>query len=203
MATDAINLVTKDHREAEQLFTALKEGRGDRAQLLETLRVELLAHAKTEEAVLYPFLRQALPDLDDQVDEGTDDHHQVEDLLQQLASLAPDDDEVGPLVERIEAAMLEHVDEEENEVLPSLEEAVSEDELTELGESFSQKKTELLAQLRESSGGAREKVGAASGGDLADASKAELQAKAREADIEGRSKMSKEELAQALQDDKD
>lgn len=203
MATDAINLVTKDHREAEQLFTALKEGRGDRAQLLETLRVELLAHAKTEEAVLYPFLRQALPDLDDQVDEGTDDHHQVEDLLQQLASLAPDDDEVGPLVERIEAAMLEHVDEEENEVLPSLEEAVSEDELTELGESFSQKKTELLAQLRGSSGGAREKGGAASGGDLADASKAELQAKAREADVEGRSKMSKEELAQALQDDKD
>ena len=123
MPSDAITLVTKDHRAVEKLFATLKENPGDRAQLIEQLRTELLAHAKAEESVLYPFVKQALPDERTQVEEGSQEHHQVESMLQELAAVSPDDSKVDTLLEQLEAVVRHHVEEEENEVLPGLEDA--------------------------------------------------------------------------------
>src|SRR5512144_847743 len=215
MASDAIILVTKDHRAVENLFATLKEKTGDRAQLLEQLRAELIAHAKAEEIVLYPFIKKALPDERAQVDEGSKEHHEVESMVEKLSGLSADDKAVDTLLDQLEAAVGDHVEEEENEVLPGLEQVVDEDALRELGESFQQRKAAELSRLvgggspaktkDSAKGSAKESGGEAAsgkGGDKSDKgsdkSSAELLEEARAAGIEGRSKMSKEELAQAL-----
>lgn len=214
MTSDAITLVTKDHRAVENLFATLKEKTGDRAQLLEQLRTELIAHAKAEEAVLYPFIKKALPDERAQVDEGSQEHHEVEAMVQKLSGLSADDQAVDTLLDELEAAVGHHVEEEENEVLPGLEQAVDEDALRALGESFQQRKAEELSRLvgggsaKESTESKESKEAAptstkSSGGGAAtektsDKSRAELLEEARAAGIEGRSKMSKDELAEAL-----
>src|SRR5512144_277636 len=134
MASDAITLVTKDHRAVENLFATLKEKTGDRAQLLEQLRAELIAHAKAEEAVLYPFIKKALPDERAQVDEGSKEHHEVESMVEKLSAFSADDKAVDALLDELAAAVGHHVEDEENEVLPGLEQAVDEHARRGLGE---------------------------------------------------------------------
>ncbi|HLZ36401.1 MAG TPA: hemerythrin domain-containing protein [Mycobacteriales bacterium] len=168
MASDAITLVTKDHRAVENLFATLKEKTGDRAQLLEQLRAELIAHAKAEEAVLYPFIKKALPDERAQVDEGSKEHHEVESMVEKLSAFSADDKAVDALLDELAAAVGHHVEDEENEVLPGLEQAVDEDALRALGESFQQRKAEELSRLV---GGGSARESKASKDELAEALK--------------------------------
>src|SRR5512144_2901120 len=168
MASDAITLVTKDHRAVENLFTTLKEKTGDRAQLLEQLRAELIAHAKAEEAVLYPFIKKALPDERAHVDEGSKEHHEVEAMVEKLSAFSADDKAVDALLDELEAAVGHHVEEEENEVLPRLEQVDDEDALRERGESFQQREAEQRSRLV---GGGSARESKASKDELAEALK--------------------------------
>ncbi len=76
------------------------------------------------------------------------------------------------------------MEEEENEILPTLGDAVDRGRLEELGAAFEDRRRQLLA---------------ASGIDE-NATRTELYEQAKQADIPGRSSMSKEELSRALRD---
>jgi hypothetical protein len=104
-----------------------------------------------------------------------------------------------------------HVEEEENELLPQLQQAVDTDRLVELGKAFSSRRAaELTGQgSRPSQGNGSARAAHArtgkgktgqgkDGEDLQQKTKEELYAQAREAGIEGRSSMSKQELLRAL-----
>ena len=182
---DVIDVLIEDHRKAQELFEALGINVGDRTALANQLVQELRQHTAAEEEVVYPAMREAAPDLGDQIDEGVEEHRQVKELLGALEGMSSDASGFDDLVGQIRDNVEHHVEEEEGEVFPRFRQASSDDERMELGRRVEARKQ----------GGAvvtgRAEVSVAM-------SRAELYEKAKEADIEGRSKMTKEQLVRAL-----
>lgn len=124
--------------------------------------------------------READDDLEDDVLEGYEEHHAVELLMDELDGMSPDDERFDAKFTVIKEFVLHHVEEEEDEMFPQAREALGEDRLRELGEEMQARADELRAAAD-------------------DLTKEELYERAKELDIEGRSQMSKRELARALQ----
>lgn len=143
MAKDVIELLVKDHREAEELIEKI-EGTTDtatRQQLAQTLVEELMRHAKAEEQVMYPAAREALEDGAERIAEAKEEHQQVEGLLARLEKLDPGDAAFDETVTELRTAIEHHVEEEEGELFPEFEDRVERDRRTEMGRQFEEAKT--------------------------------------------------------------
>jgi hypothetical protein len=199
MATDVVSLIKKDHRELEELFASLVAGDGDRQRMLDEITARLEAHSRAEELEVYPVLALADPGEEGEVEHAHHEHHEAEHRLRMARNLVVSP-HFGEAFTAFVAAVKHHVEEEENEVLPALQKAVDAGRLVELGAAFEKVRGELLAQPAsainlEVAAGARAAIG-----DLADATREELYERAKEADIPGRSAMTKRELADALRE---
>ena len=131
---DAIQLLTADHTDVEQLFVqieSLPEGE-PRSNLVGDVIRELSVHAAIEEQVLYPAMRKALPDGETLVQEAIDEHQEVKETLAAIerADTAAERD---PLVQGLIADVRHHVEEEETELFPKLRASVGTQELQDMG----------------------------------------------------------------------
>jgi hemerythrin superfamily protein len=214
-AADAVSLIERDHRAMEELFNKVMSGDGDRVALLDEITVRLTAHARAEEQEVYPTIKQADPGEGDEVEHAYDEHHEAEHLLHSARNLtaSPHFDEAFAA---FVAAVKHHVEEEEQEVLPALRDAVDAATLRSLGAAFEKAREALVAEFAavpsgtaKTSRAARKPTNAGrnaaagrkrtSGKPAADATRDELYDLARKADIPGRSGMTKQQLADALQ----
>lgn len=138
---DAVELLTADHRTAEQLFrqfelasrTSAVENQRDLAQRIVR---ELSVHAAAEEQVLYPAIRRTLNDGDQLADAGIAEHAELKQLLADLDGVQPHDERFFPGYRRVMDVVRAHVADEEEGLLPRLREAVGQDELYELAEAL-------------------------------------------------------------------
>lgn len=131
---DAIQLLTTDHADVEQMFTqveSLPEGEG-RDRLVEGIVRELSVHAAIEEQVLYPAMRTALPDGETLVQEAIDEHQQVKETLAAIERAASSA-ERDPLLVQLIGNVRHHVEAEESELFPKLRASVGSGELREMG----------------------------------------------------------------------
>lgn len=183
MATDAVTVIMNDHRRMERLFEQLQSGEGDRVALLNECAARLTAHSHAEEQRVYPAIEAADPSEAEEVHHGTDEHHEAEKLLHQLQRMEPAGSEFEAKLTEFIDAVKHHIEEEESELLPALRAAVDQQTLEELGRTFENIRTQELRVA----GIADDSV-----------TREELYAEAQDADISGRSSMSKDELAQAL-----
>ena len=189
---DITQLIEKDHREVERMFQQLLGGEAaDRATVATQLCTALKVHTEVEEQVAYPAMRKAVPSGDQKIDEGIKEHDEAARLIAQLEQLDVDDPAFESTLLELQAAVQHHVQEEESEILPPFRTYTSEDRRDELGRRWQEQK-QATAQAEKAS------VRGAATSDLTDATKQELYDRAKEADIPGRSKMNKEELARAL-----
>ena len=188
---DVIQLLTTDHREVEHLFEKLNNGGDDREALAAELVSELTLHAEVEEQIVYPAIRSTIPGGDEKVREGLQEHAEAKQLIAQLEGLAVDDPAFDTTLMKLQEAVQHHVEEEEGEIFPPFQERSSDDERARLAAEVEWMKA----------GGTTAVAGAATTAttSLDDVTKDELYEQAKAADIPGRSKMNKEELAQALQ----
>lgn len=189
MAADAITLIEQDHHALEALFGQVTAGEGDRVALIREITARLTAHARAEEAEVYPAILQARPREEEEVEHAHDEHHEAEHLLRKARNLtvSPHFDEA---FEAFVSAVRHHVEEEEQQILPMLGKAIDTATLERLGAAFEQARTELLGTRPTAADGPDE--------DLEQATKTELYQMAKEAEIPGRSTMTKDELAEAL-----
>jgi hemerythrin superfamily protein len=187
-----------DHRLMEQLLDRLKSGAGDRRALLAEAAARLAAHSHAEEQKVYPALAKADPAEYGEVEHAVEEHHDADVMLHRLQSMDPDDPAFTMVLDKFVGAVLHHVEQEESELLPALQEAVDRETLDELGAAFE----EVRAHELEVAGmGRAEPKGAMAGGpDPEEMSRDELYAQAKEAGIAGRSNMTKEQLARALRE---
>jgi hemerythrin superfamily protein len=187
MAADAITLIEQDHRALEALFDQVTAGDGDRVALIQQITDRLTAHARAEEAEVYPAIVQAQPGEDDEVEHAHEEHHEAEHLLRKARNLtaSPHFDEA---FEAFVAAVRHHVEEEEQQLLPALRDAVDTATLEQLGTAFEQTRTNLLG------------AGPTADKDLEQTTKTDLYQMAKAAEIPGRSTMTKDELADALRE---
>jgi hemerythrin superfamily protein len=201
MAADAITLIKNDHRLIEKLFQQLMSGDGDRHALLTEVAARLAAHSHAEEQKVYPTLARSDPDEVNEVEHAVEEHHEADLLLHRLQSLDPADAEFDTVLAKFVEGVQLHVREEESELLPALQQALDPARLEELGRAFEHVRDhelEVAGMAATTGGTARKRGPSESAAEPTEMTREELYARAKEAGIEGRSSMTKEELARAL-----
>jgi hemerythrin superfamily protein len=137
-ATDAIELLTSQHREVEALWSMLQSGGGASSALAhEQTReiVKLLSqHDAIETMFLYPAVRKAGGD--QFADHSLAEHQQVRELLKQVDKGDPTDPETFSFLRQAIEAVQAHVAEEEGEIFPLLRAGCDQSELQALGEKL-------------------------------------------------------------------
>jgi hemerythrin superfamily protein len=123
----------KDHVELDRLLQELDGTVGDRQRdLLNRLLRLVFSHAFAEESVLWPAARRLLPDGEAITRRIEQEHQEVNDLVVTLER-TDDEDARGPLLERLAEVLREDVRDEEDQLLPRLQERLDATALTRLG----------------------------------------------------------------------
>ena len=148
--TDAIALLTADHKTVKGLFKEFEEltkqddADEQKAELVQKICNELTVHAQVEEELFYPAVRDAIDD-DDLMDEADIEHASAKDLIAQLAGMEPGDDHYDARVTVLGEYVDHHVKEEEGEMFAKARKA--DVNTAELGEQIAERKEELKAEL--------------------------------------------------------
>jgi len=148
--SDAIEMLTADHRNVEKLFKEyeqLAEGEGtynEKEALAATICAELTVHAQVEEEIFYPAARDIL-DEEDLVDEALVEHATAKDLIAQLADMSPDDDLYDAKVKVLSELIEHHVEEEEDQMFPKVKKAKL--DTAALGLQMQERKLELIEEF--------------------------------------------------------
>ena len=131
---DAIELLTADHAEVEQMFRQIETlpDSDGRSELVAGVIRELSVHAAIEEQVLYPAMRKALPDGDHLAQEAIEEHQQVKETLAAIER-ADSSAERDPHLVSLIGNVRHHVEEEETELFPKLRASITTGELQEMG----------------------------------------------------------------------
>jgi hemerythrin-like domain-containing protein len=137
MSTDAIVLLKNDHKEIRRLFREFEQA-GDGAtktkgRLVDRIIELLTVHTYLENEVMYPRVRELLPDLEDDVLESYEEHHVADVLVMELFGMKPDaerfDAKTTVLIENVR----HHIEEEEEEWFPKVRDGLGRKTLQEIG----------------------------------------------------------------------
>lgn len=146
-----VTLIKEDHKKLEAVFKKLESAEpADTPPLLKQVEELLVPHSKAEEQVVYPAIKATAPDEQSDVDDGIAEHHHVEDTLQQLLAMDPEEPGADGLIAAMIGEVRHHVEEEEQQILPTFAQEASNDLLSELGAQFTEAKEQALAVLRAS-----------------------------------------------------
>lgn len=124
---DACQLLDADHIAVKHLFvdyarlaasSAVADTDSERTALAMKICDELTVHAKIEEAVFYPALRNALPQASDLLDEAMAEHQEAKQLIADIRSIGQADVSMDTLVAELNVAIEQHVKEERDELFP-------------------------------------------------------------------------------------
>ena len=131
---DVIDLLEHDHREVEEMFADFEKATDpkERRTIADKLIIELVRHSEAEEQAVYPAMRKALPDGDKLVEHEISEHSEAEELMKKLDGMDPEDVQFVPLVGQLQAAIREHIKEEETDAFPRFRQAVDAGELDKL-----------------------------------------------------------------------
>ena len=101
--------------------------------------MKLTAHMDLEESIVYPSVREAVGQEDEE--EAEVEHRLAREGLDKLNSLV-DVPGFGAAVEMLKGGIMHHVEEEENELLPDLKDAISREEWAAMGDAIAAAKQE-------------------------------------------------------------
>jgi hemerythrin superfamily protein len=139
-AMDAITLLKNDHKTVERLFKQFEKTKESppkaRKKLVDQMIKELSVHAAIEEQVFYPAVREDVPDTEDTVLEGLEEHHIVKWTLSELKDMDPEHERFEPKVTVLMESVRHHVEEEESELFPEVRKALGRKRLGQIGESL-------------------------------------------------------------------
>jgi hemerythrin-like domain-containing protein len=145
MSTDAIVLLKDEHRLIRKTFRAF-ENAGDRAyatkgRLVDRMVELLTIHTYIENEVMYPRVRELLPEVEDDVLESYEEHHVADVLVLELSTMKPEDErftaKTTVLIENVE----HHMEEEEQEWFPKVRAGLGRNQLQDLGRQLIEART--------------------------------------------------------------
>lgn len=133
------------HRKLLDQIDATKGGSDDREKLFEAFRVEVTAHAASEEMSLYATML-ADPDLREDAQHSVSEHKEIDDMLTELYEM--DFASTGWLTRfrTMKHRYLHHIDEEEEEMFPAAEKELSDARKKELIKIFEKEKPKEKAK---------------------------------------------------------
>jgi hemerythrin superfamily protein len=180
---DIVQVIKAQHRQVDELLDQAAEDGADTAALLQQVARLLIPHSQAEEDFVYPAIRAKASDAGDEVEDGVVEHHQIEEMLQNLLRGEPGEAGYDGTLAAITGELRHHVQEEEEELLPLLEQHSTADEREEMGRRFA------AATTGKAPGSATS---------ASDLTRDELYERAKQQDVPGRSTMTKDELAEAV-----
>jgi len=137
---NAIELLKSDHNKVNLLFQKVKATEeSEHRELFEKIREELEIHTHIEETIFYPKIKEE-PELEDIVLEGIEEHHQAKIFLRELAALSENSEKFEPKLKVLMEDVTHHVQEEEGEMFPKIEELFDQATLEELGARMEKEK---------------------------------------------------------------
>jgi len=137
MSTDAIVLLKNDHKEIRKAFRDFQKAgvsaHATKGKLVDRMIELLTVHTYIENEVMYPRVRELLPDLEDDVLESYEEHHVADLLVMELAPMTYKDErfeaKATVLIENVE----HHIQEEEQDWFPKVREGLTRTQLREIG----------------------------------------------------------------------
>lgn len=136
MSTDAIVLLKNDHKEIRKAFADFQKA-GDKAKtkgkLVDKMIELLTVHTYIENEVMYPRVRDLLPDLEEDVLESYEEHHVADVLVMELAGMKPDDERFTAKTTVLIENVTHHMEEEEQDWFPKVRGGLGRKVLQELG----------------------------------------------------------------------
>ena len=137
----ATALLKKQHRKVEAIFEQLEKGEGDPVSVVPQLANDLAAHMAIEQKIFYP----AVVDIDSKmIGESYEEHAIAEIALKRLLSTPAKDPTLASKVTTLKELIEHHVEEEEKELFPEVEDKMDPDQLEALG-------NEMLTAFEEAS----------------------------------------------------
>ena len=139
MSTDAIVLLKKDHKEVRALFKDFQSPKATTAQKGKIVKkiIELLTvHTYIENEVMYPQVRELLPDLEDDVLESYEEHHVADVLVMELSMMRPSDERFDAKTTVLIENVQHHMEEEEQDWFPKVRDGLGRKALQEMGEQL-------------------------------------------------------------------
>lgn len=137
MASDAITMLKADHREIRRLFREYRRTSDSsvktKAKLVKQIIELLTMHTYIENEVMYPQVRELLPDLGEDVLESYEEHHVADVLCAELTALTPKDEHFEAKTIVLIENVSHHIEEEEGDRFPKVRAAVSRTKLREIG----------------------------------------------------------------------
>lgn len=136
---DVVDLIIRDHREVQDLFRRIQAAPfadPRRRTLADEVIVDLVQHSVAEEMYVYPAMRAHLAGGDALADREVAEHARTEQILKQLEGLEPAHPKFDELMSQLIAEVNHHIAEEENDALPALRSAVSNDTMVGLADKF-------------------------------------------------------------------
>jgi hemerythrin superfamily protein len=158
---NATQMIRQDHKKVEGLFKKFEQTQGSQAKrrLAENAMAELEVHAALEEEIFYPVVKNEVDDGSSMVQEAIEEHRTVKQLISKLKGMQEADEEFESQFSQLMENVQHHVEEEESEMLPKVEE--SELDLNSLGQQMTQRKQEMQnggrASKKASNAGSRRK----------------------------------------------
>jgi hemerythrin-like domain-containing protein len=136
----AFDLLKADHRKVEELFSQLESASGARKMsVFNQIKTELELHTQIEEKIFYPALEQP-EETHDLALEAYEEHAMVKKLLSELSRARTANEEWEAKAKVLQENVEHHVEEEENELFPKADQALSDEELDELGQRMEAEK---------------------------------------------------------------
>ena len=140
MSTDAIVMLRDDHKEIRRLFREVRALGPDattaRGKLAEQILEALTVHTYIENEVMYPRMRELVPDVDSEILESYEEHHVADLLGTELAVMPPDAEHFAAKLTVLMENVEHHIEEEEGEWFPTVREALGRNTLQEIGQEM-------------------------------------------------------------------
>jgi len=145
LAPDALSLLRRDHRLAEELFTEFARSAPQQLDPLARRICKMLrVHTQIEEELFYPAVSRALTD-DPLLMHAEREHAQAKQSIVRIESMTSEDPAFGEEVTQLAARIGEHVAKEEQELFPKV--SASTLDLTALGVALAERRDTLLDVL--------------------------------------------------------
>jgi hemerythrin superfamily protein len=131
---DVIDILISDHRDVTALIGEIRSVADPmiRRDLADTAISELVRHAVAEEMYVYPVMREYLADGEKAVEHDVQEHKQLELSMKQLEAADVSSAEFDAALQKLDALLADHVQDEESQQFPQLRLRVPQEKLTEL-----------------------------------------------------------------------
>jgi hemerythrin-like domain-containing protein len=148
---NAFQLLKEDHQKVNGIFQQLEptteRAEKTRTELFAKLSEELDVHARVEETIFYPAIKQAA-ETREIVLEGFEEHHVVKLLLKELEAVPVDTEQWTAKLKVLQENVEHHVEEEEGEMFQKARQVLSEEEINRLGAQMEEEKKRLKEQSK-------------------------------------------------------